>query len=252
MAAMAGQAAQPATVRDWPWARLTAAAGLAFVVLTVVGFVVRGIPPTPGQPVAETRAYYLEHRTGVLTYAYLDGLAMICFVIFAAGLGGLVARRGGDQWGILARLMLAGAVGTAATAMVVDMTEAALAALTVAAGDDATIQALFNLVSMVPLTVLPQATFLIGAAAAILQSGVVSRWLGWFALVPALANLIGAAGLGDPSGPVAIVSLIGGFLPMLVWMLAMSITLFVRREGSLPAAGERSVQATNQRWQTEA
>lgn len=251
MAAQVGQAANP-MARDWPWARLTAAAGIFFVVLSIAGFVVRGIPPTAGGPLDEARAYYVDHRTGVLAYAYLDGLAMICLVAFAAGLGGLVARRGGDPLGILARLTLAGAVGMAAIAMVLDMTEAALAAHTAAAGELAAAQALFDLVSMLALTGLPQALFVAGAAAGIIRSAVVPRWLGFVALVPALAGLVGAAGLGDPSGPVAAISLFGGYLPMLLWMLATSIALFVRREGNMPAAGEQPAHAGNQRWQPEA
>lgn len=250
MAAQVGQATNP-MAQDWPWARLTAAAGIFFVVLSIAGFVVRGIPPTPGGPLDEARAYYVDHRTGVLAYAYLDGLAMICLVAFAAGLGGLVARRGGDPLGILARLTLAGAVGMAAIAMVLDMTEAALAAHT-AAGELAAAQALFDLVSMLPLTTLPLALFVAGAAAGIIRSAVVPRWLGFVALVPALAGLVGAAGLGDPSGPVAAIGLFGGYLPMLLWMLATSIALVVRREGNMPAAGEQPAHASNQRWQPEA
>ncbi len=251
MAAPAGHGASPAA-HDWPWARLTAAAGIIFVVLAVGGFILKGIPPSPGAPLADVRAYYADQRTGVLTYAYLDGLAMLCLVAFAAGLGGLVARRGGDPLGILARLMLAGAVGMAAIAMVLDMTEAALAAHAAAAGELAAAHALFDLVSMIPLTLLPQALFLAGAAAGIICSAVVPRWLGFAALIPALAALVGAAGVGDPGGPVAAVGLIGGYLPMLLWTLATSITLFVRREGGMPAADGQPAHAGSRRWQPEA
>ena len=121
MAAQAAHGAHPAA-HEWPWARLTAAAGILFVALAVAGFVVRGIPPTAGGPLADARAYYVDHRTGVLTYAYLDGLAMLCLVALAAGLGGLVARRGGDPLGILARLTLAGAIGMGGIALVFDLT----------------------------------------------------------------------------------------------------------------------------------
>jgi len=72
----------------WTWARLTAAAGITFVVLAVAGFVVRGVPPSPGEPLADARAYYVDHRIGVLTFVFLDCLAMFRLVAFAAGLGG--------------------------------------------------------------------------------------------------------------------------------------------------------------------
>src|SRR6266536_5710175 len=73
---------------NWTWARLTAAAGITFVVLAVAGFVVRGVPPSPGEPLADARAYYVDHRIGVLTFVFLDCLAMFRLVAFAAGLGG--------------------------------------------------------------------------------------------------------------------------------------------------------------------
>ena len=251
MVPTAGQA-QLETTREWPWARLTAAAGILFVVFTLGGFVVRGVPPTPGESLAVARSYYVEHRTGVLIYAYLDSLTMLCLVAFASGLGGLAVRRGGDPFGILARLMLAGAIGMAGITMVLDMSEAALSSHTAIAGESAAVLALFDLVSMVALTGLPQALFLAGAAGAIVRSAVVPRWLGVAALVPAITALIGAAGLGNPGGPLEVVGLIGGYLPMLLWVLALSIILFVRREGSMVPSAERQAHAGNPQWQPEA
>ncbi len=163
-----------------------------------------------------------------------------------------MARRGGEPWGILARLMLAGTIGGAGITMMLDMTEAGLAAHSAAQGEPAAVQALFDLVSMVTLTMLPQAIFLVGAAAGILRSAVAPCWLGWLALLPAAGAIVGAAELGDRGGPVAIAGLVGGYIPMLLWMTAMSIALFVRREDSIPAVGEQTARARNQLWQLEA
>ena len=49
------------------WAWLTAAAGIAFVVLTVGGFILAGEDPTPAASLEEVRAYFVEYRSQVLT-----------------------------------------------------------------------------------------------------------------------------------------------------------------------------------------
>src|SRR5205823_12882271 len=87
MAAAPKQAAGGPTARDWPWARLTAAAGIAFVALTVPGLILPGADPSPTGPLEGVRAHFADNRTGVLTGGYLQSLGMACFLAFAAGLG---------------------------------------------------------------------------------------------------------------------------------------------------------------------
>jgi hypothetical protein len=241
MAAQPVQETGNTAVQDWPWARFTAAAGMLFVALTVAGLTLPGADPTPAAPLESVRAHFVDNRSGVLAGLYLQNLAMACFLAFAAGLGGLVLRRGGDPWGILARLMLAGAVGTAAITLVVNMAAAALAYRIAAEGEAGAVQALFDLYLMVPLSSIPCAAFLAAAAAGILRSAVVPRWLGWVALPPTLLLLVGAAGLGDVRGPVYSIGFFGGLLPFLLWTLVTSIVLLVRRgaeQSMVPAPGQ--------------
>jgi hypothetical protein len=249
MMAQARQATETSTAQDRLWTRLTAVAGLLYVVLTVAALIITGNDATPADPLSVVRAYFVDNRTVVLASVYLGTLGMTCFLAFAAGLGGLVARRGGDSWGILARLMLAGALGSFAITTVVNLAEAALAFRGAAAGEPATIEALFDLLMMVPLTVVPLAAFMVAAAAGIVRSAVLPRWLGWAVLLPALLGISGGAGLGDPRGTVA-GNGFGGYLLFLVWALATSVMLLVRREATLPV-GQQRVAAGGQQWQAE-
>lgn len=241
------RAGEPA-VRDWPWTRLTAAAGIVYVVLAVAASIVGGDDPTPADSLDRVRAYFVDNRSAVLLGVYLDSLATPFFLAFAAGLGGLVTRRGGDTWGVLARLIAIGAIGTTTITLVENMAEAALAFHTAGHGEPGAVQALFDFYMMVPVLAFPLVAFLVAAAAGIVRSGVAPRWLGWVALVPVLSLLVGAAGLGNPRGPLAAVGFVGGFLPMLLWTLAVSIALLVRSRVEAPATGERPVQAGAQRW----
>jgi hypothetical protein len=240
--AQPGKAAQIPMAQDWPWTRLTAAAGIVFVAVTVVGLILPGADPSPSGPLESVRAHFADNRARVLAGIYLQSLGMACFLAFAAGLGGLVMRCAGDRWGILARLMLAGAVGMATVTLVDNMAAAALVYRVAAAGDTGAVQALFYFYMMIPLSSFPAAAFLAAAAAGILRSEVAPRWLGWVALPPVLCLLVGAASPGDLYGPLEVLGYLGGFMPFLLWTLVISIVLLVQRSSVAAATGERLVQ----------
>jgi hypothetical protein len=228
----------PPAPRDWPWRRLTALAGLGYVALTVAGAVTSGDDPGGTGSVETIRAYFVDNRSRVLASVYLDGLAIACLLAFAAGLGGLAVRRGGDVSGALARLLAIGAVGMGAVTLMEDMAEAALAFRAARVGEPGAIEALYDVVLMVPLSAIPGAVFLGAAAGGALRARLVPRWLGWIALIPALALLVGAAGLGDPRGTLASLGFFGGFVPMLVWTLAVSFCILRGDAGCEPGAAQ--------------
>jgi hypothetical protein len=237
MVAQVPQTSRSLVAQDQPRVRLTAAAGIAFVALTICGLMLPGADPSPTEPLENVRAHFADNRTGVLAGVYLQSLGMVCFLALAAGLGGLVRRGGADPLGILGRVMLAGAAGTAAVTLVDNMAAAALAYRVAAQGDAGAVQALFYFYMMVPLSALPAAAFLAAAAVGILRSGLAPRWLGWVALPPVLCILVGAAGLGDLYGPLEIIGYVGGLVPSQLWILVISIVLLVRRDTVTVAAG---------------
>jgi len=251
MAAQPAQSAAISTEQARPWARLTAAAGIACVALTIVGLILPGADPSPTSSLESIRAHFADNRTGVLTGQYLQGLGMLCLLAFAVGLGGLVHRGGADPLGILGRLMLAGAVGNVAVLLACSMAAAALAYRVAAAGEAGAVQALFYFYMMIPLSGLPTAAFLAPAAVGILRSGIALRWLGWVALPPALCLLVGAAAVGDLYGPLSYLGYLGGGMPFLLWMLAISIVLLVRARATAPATGGHAVSRGGERWQPE-
>jgi hypothetical protein len=222
--------------RDWPWQRLTALTGLLYVGLTVAGALVSGDDPGGTGSVETIRAYFVDNRARVLASVYLDGLAIACLLAFAAGLGALVISGGGDPFGALARLLAIGAVGMSAVTLLEDMAEAALAFRAAQVGEPGAIETLYDIVLMVPLSAIPGAVFLGAAASGVLRAGLVPRWLGWVALIPALLMLVGAAGLGDPRGSVASLGFFGGFAPMLLWTLVTSLWLLRGELGREPSA----------------
>jgi hypothetical protein len=224
----------------WTW--FTAISGIVYVVLAVTALLIGGNDPTPSDSLQTVRAYFVDNRTQVLTSVYVDSLSLAFLLAFAAGLGGLLMRRSADPLGILARLMLAGAVGTVVITMVENMAEAALAYRTSSVGDVSTVQALFDLYMMEVLVTFSIAVFLVAAGMGILRSATLPRWSGWAAFVLALLLVIGGAGLGDPRGNIAAIGFMGGYLPFLLWTLAISVVLVVRRNASVALSHDASAQ----------
>src|SRR4051794_18085510 len=82
--------------------RTGAATGLAYVVLSVIGSDVigpGGRGPNFPAPAPKVAAHLVAHPATTATYAgaYLELLGLLCFVVFAAGLYGVMRRaEGGD------------------------------------------------------------------------------------------------------------------------------------------------------------
>jgi hypothetical protein len=113
------------------------------------------------------------------------------------------------------------------------------------------VQALFYLYMMIPLISFPLAAFLAAAAAGIVGNAVVPRWLGWVALPPVLCLLVGTTGLGNLYGPLETIGYLGGFMPFLLWTLALGVALLARRGAMAPVAGGQMVSTGGERWQPE-
>lgn len=210
----------------WPWERWAGVAGIAFVLLYVIGFAVGGEPPDTD---AELIARYADsgERAKEFTAFFLIAAAALAFVLFASGARSLLARHEAPPR-MLAALGWAGGVACGALVLVGN----AVSRATAAAADD-------DLFTLDPDTqrIFESAGFLLFVSAAFaailvvvsvslgaLRYGFLPRWLGWTGIV--VAFLLPSA--------FAFV----GFLILLAWVLAVGITLAARpaasRAGDLP------------------
>jgi hypothetical protein len=78
------------------FSRLASAAGFLFVALSVAAGLVVDLPSIDSRAV-EIAAYFDDEHVGVVTFVYLQGLALSCFLFFLAGLA-IRLRRAGEQW----------------------------------------------------------------------------------------------------------------------------------------------------------
>jgi hypothetical protein len=224
------------------WDLIAAIAGLLFVVLVLGSFFTPGTPASD-TPIEDIAAQLQVDLPGHQLSLFLGFLGDVAFLVFVAGVWSRLRRWEGPA-GMFSGLFVLAAVAATAVLMVSEGLYLALAQYGAAADPDlGALQSLTILNEWVGAAVVPAfaATF-IGAATAILTTRALPQWLGWLAALIALLLLVSLGGVfqTDPRGGVIEIAGFGGFLLFLVWVLATSIVLLLRR-GAEPVAGARQV-----------
>jgi hypothetical protein len=198
--------------------RLVPLAGLATVVLVVLTFIIGGETPNGDDPVTKVVSFYRDNDTDQMVAAGLLIWGMAAFLLFSSGLWRLLRNAETDRRGT-SSLLVVGAALLAVGATI-------FAGLGFTLGDFAddlppqAIMALNALNSdMFPTLTLGVFAFLIGAGASMIKTGALPKWLGWVAVVLAIAAL-------TPVGFFA-------FLALGLWILIASALIF--RAGDAPA-----------------
>lgn len=210
-------------------ARTAAAGGLVFVALLVVSSMFEGTLPEAEAGAAEVVAYFQADPSGFEVNTWLDYVMVFPFVVFAVGLARLLHRQGAE---LLAWLTGIGAV--LFTAVVTIGTSVLMAAARLAqegSGSDAElVRVLYGievslrdaLLTLAVLTAVP-------ASLAILRTGAAARSTAVLGLVLAASCLVGVtAQVFDRSSDLALFGFVGVFGFLLVWILAVSVSVLRR------------------------
>lgn len=208
---------------------ITGTAGLAAVVLMVLGWVL--VPPDPPGPAAvaeQVVRWTLDDRRRLLVGSVTIAAALALTIVFLAGLRSLCARAEGAPgivstiaWGAM---LVALAIAFVGIAMV--QTQAFL----VLDGDPATVEAIHDArLLLVDLAGMPAAIGLAAFGITMYRTRFPSRGLGVLAFVAAATQLLGVvalsrAGFFAPSGGAALLGAVG----IAAWMAAVSMFLLAR------------------------
>jgi hypothetical protein len=208
--------------------RLAPLTGVIFAVLVVVAIVTGGETPGANASPVKVIAYYGSHRSEVETSGILFALAFLFVVLFAGALRSYLRRTAAAEG--LAAIVLAGGVLMAVGVFMAVSAEYGLAHnlhdLT-----PATAQTLSVLSNELFLPVLGGAfLFAIASGLAILRGARLPRWLGWVAIVLAIAVLVPPA-----SFPALLV--------FAIWSVIVSILIY-RRTGPAASAPTADTPAT--------
>lgn len=209
--------------------RFAPLAGVLYVGLVVVSFVLSGDPPDTDESAASFADHWQDKETEMIVSAILQTYAAVLLVWFAASLRSAIARveEGAAR---LATIAFSGAVILAAGILVDGSIKFAVAE----GADDApaaTTQTLSILYENFFLIFAGgNALFLLGAGLALVRLRPLPAWLGWVALVLGVLNL-------TPAGFVALIV-------SMVWILIVSVLLFrAEGAGAGPAGPEAPVAA---------
>jgi hypothetical protein len=204
--------------REW----LVPLTGVLFVVLLILSFAVGGEPPDADEPVQEIVDHYVDNDTEIWVGTLIGGLAALSLLFFGAYLRKVFSAAEGPGHGMLSPLVLVAAAIMAVGAGI-DMT---ISVALVEAAEDIDPVAVQSLQALWDNDFVPIAIgielLLLSSGLSIVKYGALPKWLGWAALVIALAGL-------TPVGFVAFP--LGG-----IWLIVLSIMLAVRARGTTAAA----------------
>ena len=188
--------------------------GIAFIVVLVVSLVIQGSPTSADHPPSQVQQWYQDNKDSAEIGAFLGVVAGALLIFFGAYLRKVLEDAEG-QGSMLPILALIGlsivAVGAAIDGMI--LFAAAEAADDIPAPEIQTIQAIWDN-DFLPFF-LGVLVFLWSVGISVLRSGVLPKWLGWFAIVFGVVSLAGPLGF------------IGG-LGAAVWIIIASIMLSIR------------------------
>jgi hypothetical protein len=213
--------------------RIVGVSGVLFVIGAVVGFgVLVGSVPGPGAEADEIRDFVDRSDVRVWTGGYIGLLAQVLFVVFAAGLWGILRHaEGGTGWISTAGLVAAGLLLSITVAG--DLVPGAAVFYAGRDIDPAVAGLLLDAKKLAEMLIVPFiALFLASAAIVVLRTAALPRWAGWSAAVIAAIAVVTLPLGYEPSQ--------ASFFLALLWILAVSVRLLARpatssRENAPPA-----------------
>jgi hypothetical protein len=204
------------------WERLWRTAGIQFVGLFIVAYVICGSQPQIGASAEALAEFYQGNRTRVLLAAIFGGMAILNLMWFAAALRTTLADAGQDGWGAAATASSA-AVGMLFLLLIA--VSAALAFSIADSGNRAITSGLNDLMwACVVLSSFPRAMLIMSSAFGLWRAGLVSNALFAAGVAAVVLTLLGgttwlSGGFWAPDGAYSrfVSPLIG-----LAWALVVS------------------------------
>ena len=203
--------------REW----LVPLTGIAFIVLLVVSLIVQGSPKGADDGPAAVAKWYLDNKDAAEISSFIGVVGAALLIFFGAYLRKVLeaAEGPGSMLPILALIgVTIVAIGGAIDGML--LFAAAEAADDIPAPEIQTIQAIWDN-DFLPFF-LGVLVFLWSVGLSVLRSGVLPKWLGWFAIVFGVISL---------AGPIGFIGALGAA----VWIIIASIMLSMRARGPASA-----------------
>lgn len=222
-------------MNETKWERYGAGAGIAFVVLLVVGTFIVPMAPHIDASTGRIVSYVDGHRRGLMTSTLLGWFSVLAFLWFLGHLRHVLQRsESGAE--ALSPLVFGTGVAGAVVAMMASLPMGTLAFMAGRPADPtspATVRLLFDMSWMMgALAGLAAGLFLIVGSLAMIRREMVSANLGWLGMLFAALLWISSAAdlyVHSYSRGLDVVGLIG-FLGFALWVLLSSLSMYQRPE----------------------
>lgn len=202
-------------------------AGIAFVVISVIGLFIYGVPPNVGTPAGGLEDFIASHRGTWLFGAWLTLPESAFFIWFIVQLRAYLRAAPGLDDGLPTYMLISG-VGAAALALVTAMLQATLGFRPQDIGL-ASVRVLFDTYTMASVFIFVPLTIMVFAAShSGRRHGTFPGWIIGLGYLAAAGAAIKTLSLFFTQGPMqlgGVGSMIFGILPLMVWLLAVSWVL---------------------------
>jgi hypothetical protein len=208
---------------DVKWHRYGLLAGVVFVVLEVISFFAPGAPPSRDASADEITKYFVDNASGIKLGAILVAIAMIFGVWWLGSLWRVIGRLepSGPRLAFIAAagFILSGAISAVGQAVFV---APALRPDTLGGTAEFVWSVGYSAYAMTMATL---AVHLLALGALALWTKFVPSWLGYVAMVAALAAAVATIGVGTEASAFVVFQIVA-FLGWLVWVLVASVLLY--------------------------
>lgn len=205
---------------DRKWERAAGFGGILFVLLIIVTVVLSGEPPTTSDRPGEVAKYFADHLDEIRYTGVIGVVMALPLVWWGASVYRMIERATGNaRLGVMAVVGLAVGVTAGALSSVI-LAAAAIDAAALGPGG----LRFFYLVASNLNGVLGIGGALVSAAiaVAVIRTGVLPKWFGWYAAVASLFQTLMALTVGSTRDAVAGVGFIGLIsFPVLVLVLSI-------------------------------
>jgi hypothetical protein len=228
------------------WERLGAQAGIAFIVLVMIGIFLPGKPPDQNASGATLIKFIADHRDALRWSVGIFSVSTVCALFFFATLRARLSEAEGGHNELATAavvggvfLVLANMMGGAFWAVSFVREGNPLSASTVRWMWDANnVAGMFGNVGL--------AVVLGSVAAVVLSTGLLPRWVGWLSTVVAAAcvvslfGMVSPTGAFGPGGSIQLLTTFAGFISV----LAISVELLMHAEAPVPASAGAAAAMT--------